>query len=226
MMWRPNLDLPRPNLRCMLKRIVQRGSALGLLLTLLSLVAATQTTGAVKGKIRTLNGEGIAGATVTARQGGQDIKSAKSGSKGDFLLSGLEGGTYNVVFDAPGYSTGIKYSVEIEPNKTKNLGDRLMLQVDRGSLVVVQGAVFFKDGTSVTGAEVVIARVNSDGSSKKIAASMTNIYGEFGFRQPEGAAKYRVTAKYKNSTASKEIDVDSAAVYRLAISLDISRGEK
>ena len=208
------------------KRIAHRVSALGLLLAFFCIAAAAQTTGAIKGKIRTMNGDGIAGATVTARKSGRDIKSAKSGGKGDFLLSGLDSGTYNVVFDAAGYSTGIKYSVEIEPNKTKNLGDRLIMQVDRGTLVVVQGAVFFKNGTSVTGAEVVIERVNSDGSTKKLATSMTNIYGEFGFRRPEGAAKYRVTAKYKDSTASKEIDVDSAAVYRLAISLDITRSEK
>ena len=54
---------------------------------------------------------------------------------------------------------------------------------------------------------------------------MTNIYGEFSFRQPEGAATYRLTAKYKNHTASKDIEVDNAAIYRLAISLDVSRQE-
>ena len=82
------------------------------------------------------------------------------------------------------------------------------------------------DGTSVAAAEVKVERVNSDGSTKKLGTLYTNISGEFAFRQPEGAAKFRITAKYKDTTASKEIEVDSAAIYRLAISLDVSRQEK
>jgi hypothetical protein len=35
-----------------------------------------------------------------------------------------------------------------------------------------------------------------------------------------------MTVKYKDATASKEIEVDSAMVYRLAISLDITRQDK
>ena len=79
---------------------------------------------------------------------------------------------------------------------------------------------------SVTAAEVKVERVNTDGSTKKIGTVMTNIYGEFTFHQSEGSAKYRMTAKYKDATATKDIDVTSAAIYRLAISLDINRQEK
>jgi hypothetical protein len=55
---------------------------------------------------------------------------------------------------------------------------------------------------------------------------MTNIRGEFIFRQPDGAAKYRMTAKFRDATATKDIEVTTAAIYRLAISLDINRQEK
>ncbi len=55
---------------------------------------------------------------------------------------------------------------------------------------------------------------------------MTNIRGEFVFRQPDGPAKYRMTAKFRGATATKDIDITSAAVYRLAISLDINRQDK
>lgn len=188
--------------------------------------AHAQTTGGVKGKVRNMRGESVAGATVTARQNGRDLRSVKSGNKGEFVLTGLDSGVYNIVFDARGYSSGVKYGVEVKQNKTVDLGERLILQVDKGTQVIIQGSVFFKDGTSVSAAEVKVERVNSDGSTKKLGTLYTNISGEFTFRQPEGAAKFRITAKYKDTTASKEIEVDSAAIYRLAISLDISRQQK
>lgn len=171
-------------------------------------------------------GQGIAGATITARQNSQDIRSVKSNNKGEFQLGGLRAGSYNIVFDARGYSSGIKYDVEVKPDKIVDLGDRLIMQVDQGTLVIVRGSVFFKDGTTVTAAKVLIEKVNEDGSTQKIGTVNTNIFGEFSFRRPEGKAKYRMTASYRDSKASKDIEVDSAAIYRLAISLDITRQQK
>ncbi len=171
-------------------------------------------------------GDWIAGATITARQESKDVRSVRSDNKGQFLLTGLDAGRYNIVFDAKGYSSGIKYSIEVKGNKVVDLGDRLIMQVDQGTQVIVRGSVFFKDGTSVTAAKVVVERVNANGSTEKIATLMTNIYGEFAFRRPEETAKYRMTAFYKDTKASKEIEVDSAAIYRLAISLDVSRQQK
>ena len=171
-------------------------------------------------------GQGIAGATVTARQNSQDIRSVKSNNKGEFQLGGLQAGSYNIVFDARGYSSGIKYDVEVKPDKIVDLGDRLIMQVDQGTLVIVRGSVFFKDGTTVTAAKVLIEKVNEDGSTQKIGTVNTNIFGEFSFRRPEGKATYRMTASYRDSKASKDIEVDSAAIYRLAISLDIARQQK
>jgi len=185
-----------------------------------------QNTGGVKGKVRNMRGETIGGATITARRDAKDIRSTKSNEKGEFVLNGLETGVYSIVFDAKGYSAGVKFGVEVKQNKTIDLGERLILQVDRGSQVVVQGSVFFNDGTSATAAEVKIEKVNADGSVKKLGTIMTNMYGEFTFRQPDGAAKFRMTAKYKDATATKELEVTSAAIYRLAISLPVSRQEK
>ncbi len=243
MMLRAKCDKPCPNQKRMLKqrvksqesgvesqRILSRllPTAICLLVVAhcLLLTAHAQSTGGVKGKIRNMRGDDIAGATITARQNAKDVRSVKSGSKGEFVLSGLETGTYNIVFDAKGYSSGVKYNVEVKQNKTVDLGDRLILQIDRGAQVVIEGSVFFKDGTSVTAAEVKVERVNADGSTKKLGTIYTNIRGEFTFRQPDAAARYRMTVKYKDSTASKEIQVQSAAIYRLAISLEVSRQEK
>ena len=197
-----------------------------LAIVLSSLIAAAQPSGGVKGKVRSMAGQGIAGATVTARQNSQDIRSVKSNNKGEFQLGGLQAGSYNIVFDARGYSSGIKYDVEVKPDKIVDLGDRLIMQVDQGTLVIVRGSVFFKDGTTVTAAKVLIEKVNEDGSTQKIGTVNTNIFGEFSFRRPEGKATYRMTASYRDSKASKDIEVDSAAIYRLAISLDIARQQK
>src|SRR5580765_5967881 len=176
----------------------------------LSSAADAQSTGGIKGKVRNMRGDTISGATVTARRDAKDIRSTRSNDKGEFALNGLDSGTYNIVFDAKGYSTGVKYGVEVKQNKTIDLGERLILQIDRGSQVVVEGILFFKDGTSVTAAEVTVEKVNADGSTKKLGTLMTNIRGEFTFRQPDGAAKYRLTAKYKDATATKDIEVASA----------------
>lgn len=205
------------------RRLVQFSTFLFISCFCLTAVAVAQNTGGVKGKVRNMRGDNLPGATITARQNSQDVKTATAGSKGEFVLSGLDAGVYNIVFDAKGYSTGVKYNVEVKQNKTVDLGDRLIMQVDKGTQVIIQGSVYFKDGTSVTAAEVKVERVNADGSTKKMSNLNTNIYGEFAMRQPEGAARFRFTVKYKGSTASKEIEVDSAAIYRLAISLDISR---
>ena len=184
--------------------------------------ASAQSMGGVKGKVRTARGSGVGGATVTARQKGVDLKSTTANSKGEFLLDGLEAGRYNLVFDAPGYSSGILYNVEVQKKKTSDLGDRLILSTDQGTQVIVKGSVFFKEGISIPGAKVEIERIGSDGSAKKLGSGYTSESGEFTFRQPQGAAKLRVRATYKGVSESKEVEVDQPAIYRLAISLDLS----
>ena len=188
--------------------------------------AFAQDTGGVKGKVRNVRGSAIADATVTARKDGRDIRSATTNAKGDFVLDGLKSGLYNLVFEAKRYASGVLYNIEVKKGKISNLNDRLILSTDQGSLVIVKGSIFFKDGTSVIGAEVTLERVNSDGSARRLGTSMTNISGEFTFRQPEGSAKLRVTAKFEGTTGSKEIEVSEPAIYRLAITLDRLRNEK
>lgn len=214
--WRP-LFTPSLTLRLLHK--------LALLLSLVSCLlssAYAQDTGGVKGRVRSMRGDTIAGATVTARRDSKEIRTATSDQKGEFRLTGLDPGTYNFAFDAKGYATGVKYGVEIKKGKIKDLGDRLYLQVDQGTRVIVRGSVFFKDGRSVTAAKVELVRLDDTGT-RKIATTYTNYLGEFGFSQPEGKATYRVTAKYKDSTATKDIEVDSAMVYRIAVRLDINK---
>ncbi len=189
------------------------------------LTAYAQGTG-VKGKVRSMRGDSISGATITARQNGKDIKSTRSSNKGQFVLDGLESGVYNIAVEAKSYATGVLYNVEVKSGKMRDLGDRLLLAGDKGTQVIIIGSVFYKSGHSAVGAKVELQRVNADGSVKKIGEAFSDLAGEFSFRQPEGSAKFRLKATLQKGAGSKDLDVDSAAIYRLSILLDIDRGEK
>lgn len=184
---------------------------------------AQAQTGGIKGKVRNMSGNGISNATVTARLNSKDIRTVKSDNKGEFSIANLESGIYNIVFEARGYSSGVKYNVEVKSGKFSDLGDRIIMTVDRGTRVIIKGSVFFKDGFIAAGSKVVIERVNSDGSVKKLGETATDFEGEFTFGQAEGAAKLRFTATFKEGKATKELDVDSAMIYRTALNLDIER---
>lgn len=228
MMWLPNSERknpPRPHKHLMLKKIAITAGLVLFSFFVLNFSASAQS-GGIKGRVRSASGRGIPGATITARIDGKEVKTVRTGEDGGFTMRGIDAGKYTVVFDAPGYSSGTYYNVEIKKNNVRDLGDRLILSIDRGTQVLVRGSVFFKEGTSITGAKVELARINADGSVKSIGTAYTNVSGEFTFRQPEGAAKFRVTATYKGVSGSKDVEVDMAAVYRLAISLELSRSDK
>jgi hypothetical protein len=187
--------------------------------------ALAQQTG-VKGKVRTSRGAAIAGATVTARQKGEDVKTVTTDSDGEFVMEGLQSGLYNFVFTKNGFSSGTKYNVEVKKNKITDLGDRLVLTTDQGTLVIVRGSVFNQDGVSVYGAKVEIERIAENGSARKVGTGYTSEAGEFTFRFPEGAAKFRVTASVKDVKASKEVEVSGeAAIYRTAITLNLPKSK-
>ncbi len=195
------------------------------LITVSSIFAVAQESGGLKGKVRTIKGAGIASAIVTARQNGEDVKSVTADADGNFVLENIKSGIYNLVFSKSGYSSGVMYNVEVRKNKIGNLSDRLVLNVDQGTLVIIRGSVFAPDGRSVGGAEIKIEKVLSDGTMKKVGSAVSSYSGEFIFKFDEGATKYRITASAKGASASKEIEVSSAAIYRLALNLD-TKSEK
>ena len=107
---------------------MKKGNALlVLLLSAICLVPSVFGQGGIKGKVRNNKGGAIAGATITARMGGRDVKTVKSDSKGSFTMQGLDEGTYNLAFDADGYATGVKFAVQIKDGSVRDLGDRHQL---------------------------------------------------------------------------------------------------
>ena len=207
--------------------MIKRNITIFFLLSTFCLLPSVFAQGGLKGKVRNNKGNGIAGAAVTARLSGKDVKTVHSDSKGNFTMEGLRAGTYNIAFDADGYATGVKFGVEITNGNVRDLGDRLILSVDQGTQVIIKGSVFFKEGTSITAAKVEVEQINDDGSTKNLGTAYTTPSGEFTFRPPPGTTKVRVTAKYKGVTGSKDIvDISNTGIYRTAITLDVSRTEK
>lgn len=175
----------------------------------------------VKGKVKNRNGDGIAGAVVTIRKDGKDLKSGKTDAKGNFTISGIRAGKYNVVFDAEGYSAGALFDVEVKDGDIRDLGSGLILYVDQGTQVIVRGHVFDRNGFILPGAKVEMYVRKGDSAFKKVTSSYSNGDGEFGFRHGQkGVNTVRVVAKYKGVTGTKDIPIDIAAVYRTAITLE------
>lgn len=183
--------------------------------------AAAQT--GFKGKVRDTNGKAIPNATVTVRQDGKNLSSDTTDAKGNFEITGLSTGEYNLVFEADGFGAGLLSNVEARTGKVRDLGDDLILRVDPGTLIFVRGSVFSAEGFILPGAKVELFIVEKDGKQKKIGSSYSNSSGEFGFRHAEGPTKMRVVATYKGRKGTKDIEIDVAAVYRTAVSIDLSK---
>jgi hypothetical protein len=178
-----------------------------------------KSTGTIKGKVRVEVGT-PAGVTVVVREGEREIRQVSTDKNGQFEVSRLTPGRYGLTFRKPGLSIGAIENVEVKAGKTRSLGDRLVLTIDEGSIAFIRGSVFSNDGRSVPNAKVELARVLEDGSTKKIDGRLTTETGTFVFRLSPDVAKYRVSVKSDGGElVSKDVEIDGAAVYRVALSL-------
>ncbi len=183
---------------------------------------SAQGLGNVKGKVTTPAGKKIQNVKVTARKNGKNLRSTSTDRNGKFRLTGLEAGRYNLVFEKYGYSAGVLYNVLIKQNKTNNIENKnVFLTVDEGTLVIIKGSVFNQAGRSIYGAKVRIEEIRTDKVPRKKAVTYTSESGEFTFRFAEGTKKLRVTATARKVSTSKEIEVSEAAIYRLALTLNM-----
>ena len=181
--------------------------------------AQSRGTGGIKGKVKVETGT-PAGVSVVVRRGEQEVTRVATDKGGSFVVSGLQPGMYGLTFRKPGLSVGTVENVEVKSGKTRSLGDRLVLSVDEGSIAFIRGSVFSPSGRSVPGARVELARILEDGTTKKIDGRVTTETGSFVFRLTPEPGKYRVTAKISGAEPGiSDVEIDGAAVYRLAISL-------
>src|SRR5687767_2568173 len=182
-------------------------------------VGQDKSLGAIKGKVRVETGT-PGGVTVLVRRGEVEVTRATTDKNGDFVVSRLTPGKYGLTFRKPGLSIGSMEDIEVKAGKTRSLGDRLILTIDEGSIAFLSGAVFNADGRSVANAKVELARILEDGTTKKIDGRVTTETGSFKFRLAPDPGKYRVSVKTDGAEpVSKDVEIDGAAVYRVALSL-------
>jgi hypothetical protein len=175
--------------------------------------------GGIKGKVRVETGT-PAGVSVVIRQGEREVRRGVTDKNGEFVITRLTPGRYGVTLRKPGLSVGTIENIEVKSGKTRSLGDHLILTIDEGSIAFIRGSVFDPDGRSVPNVRVELARVADDGTAKKIDGRVSNEIGAFVFRLAPDTAKYRITAKPNGAEpVSKDVEVEGAAVYRVALSI-------
>ena len=182
-------------------------------------VGQDKSLGAIKGKVRVETGT-PGDVTVVVRRGETEVTRSTTNKNGEFLVSRLAPGVYGLTFRKPGLSIGSIEDVEVKAGKTRSLGDRLILTIDEGSIAFLSGSVFNATGRSVPNAKVELARILEDGTAKKIDGRVTTETGSFKFRLSPEPGKYRVSVKTDGAEpVSKDVEIDGAAVYRVALSL-------
>lgn len=192
---------------------------LSLLLLTAGALAQDRSTGGIKGKVRVETGT-PGGVAVVVRQGEREVARGETDKKGEFTILRLAPGRYGVTLRKPGLSVGTIEDIEVKAGKARSLGDRLVLSIDEGSIAFIRGSVFNQDDRSVPNVRIELAKIEADGTTKKIDGRITNEIGSFVFRLTPDAAKYRITAKpNRGEPVSKDVEVDGAAVYRIALSL-------
>lgn len=180
---------------------------------------AQDRTGGIKGKVRVETGT-PAGVSVIVRQGEREVARGVTDKNGEFAILRLVPGRYGVTLRKPGLSVGTIEDVEVKAGKPRSLGDRLVLSIDEGSIAFIRGSVFNQDDRSVPNVRIELAKMEDDGTTKKIDGRMTNEIGSFVFRLSPETAKYRITAKPNGGDpVSKDVEIDGAAVYRIALSV-------
>ena len=210
----------------MFEQVMKRFSTISIPLVVLLMMAASalaqdKSTGSIKGKVRVETGS-ASQIAVIVRQGEREVTQGVTNNKGEFTVSGLRPGRYSVTFRKPGLVVGTVNDVEVKGGKTRSLSDGLFLRVDDSSLALLRGSVFDPAGRSVRGARVELARIESDGSLKKVGdARVTTETGRFMYRLPPDKATYRVTVKAQGAQeTTKEIVIDDAVAYNIAVTLE------
>ncbi len=194
-----------------------------LVILMSSAFAQDRSSGGIKGKVRVETGT-PAGVAIVVRQGEREVARGLTDKKGEFVVNRLTPGLYGVTLRKAGLSIGTIENIEVRAGKTRSLGDNLVLAIDEGSIAFIRGSVFNEDGRSMPNVRIELARVEDDGTVKKIDGRVSNEIGAFVFRLAPDKAKYRVTAKANGAEpVSQDVDVDDAAVYRIALSIKTAR---
>src|SRR5688572_18750197 len=132
-----------------------------------SAFAQDRSSGGIKGKVRVETGT-AAGVAIIVRQGEREVARGLTDRKGEFVVNRLTPGLYGVTLRKAGLSIGTIENIEVRAGKTRSLGDNLVLAIDEGSIAFIRGSVFNEGGRSVPNVKIELARIEDDGTVKKI----------------------------------------------------------
>jgi len=184
--------------------------------------AQDKHTGQVKGKVKVEKGS-PEGVSVILRQGEREVMRVSTDRKGNFLIARIPPGFYGLTFRKPGLAIESIEKLEVKAGKTRSLSD-LVLPIDEGSIAFIRGSVFNEAGRSVPNVRIELSRIVSDSQIQNLDARMTGETGEFVFRVPPDVARYRLTLKSDVAeTVSKDVEVDGALVFRVALTFKPNR---
>ncbi|MDQ3820606.1 MAG: carboxypeptidase-like regulatory domain-containing protein [Acidobacteriota bacterium] len=193
---------------------------IGLILSAGMAAAQGAGTGGIKGKVRVKDQGPTPDVTVTVRQSAREVAHAVTDSKGEFSVTGLAPGVYGITLRKTGLSVGTLEDIKVKAGKTTALPDRLILTVNEASIARLWSSVFNDGGYSVPGVRIELARVQSDGTARKIDGRLTNETGQAVFRLSPDKATYRLTVKADGAEPqSKDVEIDGAMVYRVAFTI-------
>jgi hypothetical protein len=200
-------------------RLIKASSVVTVLLLLaVASLAQDKGTATIKGKVRAEQGS-PSGVSVILLQGDREVTRVATDKRGEFTIARLAPGSYSVTFRKAGLATGSIPDLNLKAGQKRVLQD-LILGIDEGSIAFLRGSVFTESGRSVPGVRVELAKIVAENSIQKIDSRITGETGEFVFRLSPEAARYRVTVKAeKAEPVSKDVEIDSAAVYRVALTL-------
>jgi hypothetical protein len=200
-------------------RLIKAISVVSVLLLLaVTSLAQDKGTATIRGKVRAEQGS-ASGVAVILLQGDQEVTRVATDKKGEFTIARIVPGSYSVTFRKPGLAIGSIPELSLKAGQKRVLHD-LVLGIDEGSIAFLRGSVFTESGRSVPGVRVELARIVAENSIQKIDSRITGETGEFVFRLSPETARYRVTVKAdKAEPVSKDVEIDSAAVYRVALTV-------
>jgi hypothetical protein len=184
------------------------------------LTQASAQTGTVKGRVKEQNGKALEGVLVRAindkdKDGNRE---AKSDSKGDFEITGLEPGDYSFTFEKQGFKTFSTRKLELAAGETLKLSRVIELKRESSPFALIRGAVLYGPGFTLPNATVTIERIDGGRRFKQETISLEA--GEFAFRVRPEKAKYRISASSPGfQTASIEVDIDGDELRNVVVTL-------
>jgi 5-hydroxyisourate hydrolase-like protein (transthyretin family) len=173
------------------------------LLSLLSLCALlvaptrAQGNGAIQGKVKERDGKALADVSVKIERvvdakTKQDAGTTKTNAQGEFAFTNLPAGSYALTFELAGFRLFVTRPFEIKAGETYKVPRPVEMARERESHSLVRGAVLTSEGFSLPGVRVTIERLGGKGFKKTEKVSAEG--GEFAFRVPSEASRYKVSA--------------------------------